>query len=327
MEARYRAITILAKFTESDRLRIMARTQPSFSVIIPTYNRPRQLADCLAALEQSKYPRERFEIIVVDDGSAVPPESAIAAFHCRLEIRLFRQANAGPSAARNTGAAKANGRILAFSDDDCAPAPEWLQTMAARFAVERDPVIIGGRTLNVLSDNIFATASQLIVDVGYAYHNTDPNRARFFTANNLCIPADDFHRLGGFDVSFATTASEDRELCGRWLHQGYRMIYAPEAVVYHAHALTWRTFWQQHLNYGRGALLLQRARRRQGWQLFKPDARYYRQLLCSSIAERPRQRALSLTALLIASQTANAAGMALEWATQCRAKPVCPVKS
>lgn len=297
----------------------MERSQDSVSVIIPTYNRPRELADCLAALERSHYSRDRFEVIVVDDGSVVSPESTIASFKKRLELRSFRQANAGPSAARNLGAAKAYGHILAFTDDDCAPAVDWLQNIRLRFGAEREPVIVGGRTVNALSNNIFSAVSQHIVDIGYAYHNRDPNQARFFTANNLAIRADDFHRLGGFDASFANTASEDRELCGRWLHHGYRMIYAPEATVYHVHDLTWRTFCQQHFNYGRGALLLQRARRRQGWQLFRPDGRYYTRLLGSSTSAGSLSAALSVAALLIAAQTAAAAGMALEWIKQERA--------
>ncbi len=130
---------------------------------------------------------------------------------------------------------------MAFTDDDCVPAPDWLQNLAARFVTAADHVIIGGRTLNALPNNLYSTASQLIVDVGCAYLNTDPNHARFFTANNLALPADGFRALDGFDTTFVTAASEDRELCGRWVSRGCRMIYAPEVLVYHAHELTWRT--------------------------------------------------------------------------------------
>jgi GT2 family glycosyltransferase len=286
---------------------------PAISVIIPTFNRSRELANCLAAFERSNYPDDQFEIIVVDDGSVVSPESTVALFNKRLDVKLIRQANTGPSAARNAGAKSASGHILAFTDDDCAPAADWLQQIAFRFAAERDCIIVGGRTLNALSTNIFSAISQHIVDIGYAYHNQNPNQARFFTANNLAVRADDFYRVGGFDVSFANTASEDRELCGRWLHHGYRMIYAPEAMVYHAHSLTWRTFCQQHFNYGRGALLLQQVRKREGWQLFRPDGCYYARLLSSSMYAGSIPKVVSVAALLIASQTATAAGMAVQW--------------
>ena len=296
--------------------------QPDFSIIVPTYNRPTQLAACVAALARLDYPRDRFEVIVVDDGSTLPPDAVIAALRDRLDIRPYKQANAGPGPARNTGARCANGRILAFTDDDCAPHADWLSTLAMRYAALPDPAIIGGSVLNALADNPYAAASQLIVDVGYAYHNSDPDNARLFTTSNLAIPADRFHELGGFDESFGTTASEDRELCGRWRHRGYRMIYAPEVVVDHAHALTGRTFIQQHFDYGRGAARLQQARARQGWQVFSPDPHYYRVLLRAPFARFPLRKAVGLAALVFASQTIAMVGMASEWPRRLRAKRI-----
>ena len=294
----------------------MQLTTPAISVIIPTFNRPRELANCLAAFERSNYPADQFEIIVVDDGSVVSPESTLALINKRLDVKLIRQANAGPSTARNAGARRASGHILAFTDDDCAPAADWLRQIALRFITEPDCIIVGGRTLNSLSDNIFSAVSQHIVDIGCAHHNKDPNDARFFTANNLAVRAADFFRVGGFDSSFGNTASEDRELCGRWLHHGYRMIYVPEATMYHAHRLTFRTFCRQHFNYGRGALLLQKIRRQQGWQLFKPDPRYYARLLRSSLYAGPVARVVLVVALLVTAQAASALGMATQWINQ-----------
>jgi len=303
----------------------MGQESPLFSIIIPTYDRPRQLTACLAALAQLDYPRNCFEVIVADDGSDAPLETVIAPFRNQLEVTLLRQPHAGPAAARNTGAARAKGRFLAFTDDDCAPAPDWLQNLAARFVTAADHVIIGGRTLNALPNNLYSTASQLIVDVGCAYLNTDPNHARFFTANNLALPADGFRALGGFDPTFVTAASEDRELCGRWVSRGYRMIYAPEVLVYHAHELTWRTFWRQHFNYGRGALLLQQARARYKWEHFRPDPRYYLTLLRYPFSQLCRQQAVLLSALLVVSQSASMVGLVSEWIRQRGEKNDCPV--
>ena len=199
----------------------MGQRQPVFSIIIPTYDRPAQLANCLKALARLDYPHDRFEVLVVDDGSKTPPEALATSFRERLDVRLLIQAHAGPAAARNTGAAQAKGRFLAFTDDDCMPAPDWLQTLAARFASTPDQ-IIGGRTLNARSDNLYSTTSQTIIEVVYAYYNTDPNQASFFASNNLAVPADRFRAISGFDATFTT--SEDRELCDRWLHHSYRMM-------------------------------------------------------------------------------------------------------
>jgi glycosyltransferase involved in cell wall biosynthesis len=282
--------------------------QPFFSIVIPTYDRPRQLAACLQSLSRLNYPRDRFEVIVVDDGSETPPEAVVASFCDHLDLMLLTQAHAGPAAARNTGAARAKGEFLAFTDDDCAPAADWLQVLAARFAGASD-CAIGGRTLNALSDNLCSTASQLLIAYLYAYYNADPDRARFFASNNLAMPADRFHAIGGFCTTYTRSAAEDRELCDRWLHHGYRMIYVPEALIYHAHALTFRIFWRQHFNYGCGAFGFRQARAQHAREPISLEPRgFYLDLLRYPFSQARGWRALLLAALLVMSQVAHVVG-------------------
>jgi len=83
----------------------MTPSLPFFSIIVPTYARLRQLTACMQALANLDYPRDRFEVIVVDDGSETPPEAAVLSFRNRLDVTLVQQAHAGPAVARNTGAA------------------------------------------------------------------------------------------------------------------------------------------------------------------------------------------------------------------------------
>jgi GT2 family glycosyltransferase len=244
----------------------------------------------------------------VDDGGQVPLEAVVATFDDRFDVTLFKQPHAWPAAARNNGAARAKGQFLAFTDDNCIPASDWLRALAKRFATAPDHAV-GGRTLNALTNNPYAIASQLIVDFVYAYYNADPRQARFFASNNLALPADFFHVLGGFDSTFRT--SEDRDLCDRWLHHGYRMTYAPEAIVSHAQALTLRTFWWQHFNYGRGAFGFHRERTRRGSDFFRSDLAFYARLpdlLRWGFSERRGAQAILLTALLEVWQGANAVG-------------------
>lgn len=294
----------------------MGQEQPFFSIIVPTHNRPGQLDACLRSLALLDYPRDRFEVIAVDDGSETPPEALVASFRDRLDITLLTQPHAGPASARNTGAAKANGEFLAFTDDDCTPAPDWLQALAARFATVPDHVI-GGRTLNALPDNPYSTASHLLIDYLYAYYNADPNQARFFTSNNLAVPTDRFHAIGVFNTTFPRAGGEDREFCDRWLHNDYRMIYAPEALVYHTHALTFRAFWRQHFNYGRGAFRFHQARARRGQRRIRLEPfSFYWNLLRYPFSQAQGGRALLLAALLVMSQAANAAGFLWEAVNQ-----------
>ncbi len=236
-----------------------------FSIIVPTYERATLLQGCLEAMGRLDYPREDFEVIVVDDGSPTPVGGAGAARFAGLDVSIVRTSNGGPGAARNAGAAVARGRFFAFTDDDCRPTPSWLRMLEARFAHYPDRMI-GGRTVNGLRHNHSSIASQVILDMVYAYYNADPESPRFFASNNMAVPADVFGALGGFQEGPFRVASEDRELCDRWRHAGHKLSYAPEAVVEHVHALTVLGFCRQHFRYGRGAMRYHqiRARRRSG---------------------------------------------------------------
>jgi glycosyltransferase involved in cell wall biosynthesis len=285
--------------------------QPLISVIIPTYNRPERLAACLQALAQLDYPRDRFEVIVVDDGSPQPLDGVAANFKKQCTLMLLRQEKTGPATARNTGARQAKGDFFVFIDDDCSPAPDYLRRLAAHIANTPD-CVIGGRTINALPRNLYATASQMLIDYLYSYYNANPNHARFLTSNNMALPAPYFHAVDGFDTSFPLAAGEDRELCDRWLHHGYRLIYAPEAIVYHSHVLTLRKFWRQHFNYGRGAASFHRTRgRRNNGGIKLEPISFYLNLLRYPFSQSDGIRAIALAALLILSQAANAAGFFL----------------
>ena len=225
---------------------------PFFTIIVPTYNRPKSLARCLQALAQLKYPREQFEVIVVDDGSSNRSEALIDNYRDHYCIRLINQENQGPAVARNNGAREANGRFLAFTDDDCAPASSWLEQFALQLMADPE-AMVGGYTINGLPRNPFSITSQLLIDYLYTYYNQTESRARFFTSNNFAISTALFWQVGGFDESMPLAAGEDREICDRWLDLGFRMIYLPRAVIYHAHELQLVSFWRQHFNYGRGA--------------------------------------------------------------------------
>lgn len=281
---------------------------PFFSIVIPTYNRPEQLAVCLQACARLDYPRDRFEVIVVDDGGAIPLDPVVARFQGALTLKLLRQKNAGPAAARNTGVAEAIGEFLAFTDDDCAPAPDWLRALAAKTTAFPGSAV-GGRTVNALTDNLCSTASQALISYLNEYYNRVPQDARFFPSNNLAFPRDLFLAAGGFDSAYPRAAAEDRELCDRWLHQGLRMIYAPEAVVYHAHDLTFRTFLRQHFHYGRGAFCFHRirAQRGQGRITVEPPT-FYIKMLRYPFAGESGVRASIVMVLLGLAQLANATG-------------------
>ena len=303
-----------------------------FSVVVPTYDRPDRLARCLAALAALDYPRDRYEVVVVDDGSRQPLDDVVAGAiesEADLAVDLVRQANAGPAAARNRGAARARGRYLAFTDDDCTPTPGWLTGLDA--ALSDDPqALVGGRVDNALVGNPCSTASQILVT--YLYERQAAVRAHgngaggngaarpsaaepegFFASNNIAVPAEGFARLGGFDESFPLAAAEDRDLCARWVETGGTLRYQPDAVVDHHHALDLAGFCRQHANYGRGAWQYNQGRTaRTGASLRVAPVSFYAGMLRRPFADMPARRALPVAGLLAVSQVATATGFGLE---------------
>jgi GT2 family glycosyltransferase len=282
--------------------------KPFCSVIVPTRDRPAQLASCLEALARLDYPRERLEVLVVDDGGALPLDSVVGAVRERLDVRLLKRSHEGAAAASNAGARAARGALLVFTDDDCVPVRGWLRALAERF----DPDLgLGGRTVIADPGDACAAAAHLVVEVGYAWHNRDPNRARFLAMNNLALPARRFHDLGGFDTRY--TRSADRDLCDRWLANGLRLAFVPEAVVFHAQRLDLRRFMAKHFANGRGVLRFHRAHIARGEPPIKPEPGYYLALLGASLRKRPPGEALVTTALVLLAQAANYTGYAWEF--------------
>lgn len=124
----------------------MTGPSPFFSVVVPTRGDPAKLDRLIAALERQTLPRDRWECIVAFDGTPPTPEIArrLDGLGVRIEVSRERQ---GPGAARNAAAGRAAGEVLAFTEDDCEPAPNWLEAAAAAFAREPSLDALEGATL------------------------------------------------------------------------------------------------------------------------------------------------------------------------------------
>ena len=136
----------------------------------------------------------------------------------------------------------------------------------------------------------------------------------FFASNNLAVGAARFAEVGGFDESFPVAAGEDREFCDRWQAHGYQLLLASDAVVRHAHALSLRTFWCQHMNYGRGAFLLRQARSRRGRAALGLERFWFYGRLVTYPVRAPGHRsAMRVMVLMLLSQVATALAFVREW--------------
>ncbi len=222
---------------------------PLVSVIVPAYNAAATLPACLAALQQQDFPHSQYEIIVVDDGST----DATAALAEAAGVKVIRQRNAGPAAARNAGAAAACGELLLFTDADCAPEPGWLAALAAALA---EPDVAGAKGAYLTRQTALVPRfTQLEYEDRYDRMAGAAN-IDFVDTYSAAYRRDVFLTNGGFDTIFPTASVEDQELSFRLAEKGYRLVFVPGARVYHRHNPTLRAYVRRKFYIGYWKALL-----------------------------------------------------------------------
>lgn len=214
------------------------------SIIVPVYNGAPTLGACLRALAQQTVPRDRYEVIVVDDGST----DASAAIAAREGARVVSQAHASAAAARNRGARAARGEILLFTDADCEPQEDWIEAMLAPFvALDVDGVKGVYRTRQ---RSLVARFAQAEYEEKYTRlaGRAEIDFVDTYSAGYRRVV---FLGAGGFDTGFPMATAEDQELSYRLAEAGHRLVFAPRAVVYHRHAATPGHYARRKLHLGR----------------------------------------------------------------------------
>jgi glycosyltransferase involved in cell wall biosynthesis len=193
------------------------------SVIVPARDAADHIAATLAAL-LGQHTSRSFEVLVVDDGST--DDTAAIAGRAGAPVRLLKGEGQGPAAARNLGAAAASGRVLAFTDADCVPAPEWLE--AGVRAVGGGAALVQGRVLPPPDVQRGPWDRLIWVEREYGLYET----ANLFVSREL------FERLGGFESILQPSAGkelgEDVWLGWRARRSGARTAFEPDALVHHA---------------------------------------------------------------------------------------------
>jgi glycosyltransferase involved in cell wall biosynthesis/GT2 family glycosyltransferase len=245
---------------------------PFLSVVVPTKNRPEGVAATVRGIAAGNYPRERYEVIVVDNASGNDATVAREDFDVPADIslRVVREPIPGGSNARNRGIAESGGEIVVCADDDIDADGDWLATMAAPFAV--DPQVAAVAGLTVPSE--LETQAQLWFE-GFGgfmrgferrvYDLADPPADRplfpftvgdFGSGQNMAFRREALEAVGGFDpvlgTATATLAGEDLELMLRILLAGRRVVYEPKAIVRHEHQRTYEQFRRRVWGYGVG---------------------------------------------------------------------------
>ncbi len=204
------------------------------SVVIPTYNRRPILEKCLLALEQqqtSGTPVERYEVVVVDDGSTDGTPTWLRQNTERFaHVRLIEQVHGGPAEGRNRGVEHARGDVIVFIDSDLVVTPVFLAKHAEALQ----------QSWSRTGDRLCFTYGAVINTANFEEPTKERHKLRdlswaYFATGNVAIDRSILQRSGLFDTGFRLYGWEDLELGERLRRMKVRLIKCPDAVGYHWH--------------------------------------------------------------------------------------------
>ena len=212
------------------------------SVIVPVRNGESTISDCIESLLGQDFPKNEYEVIVVDNNSS----DGTAAIIKRHRVGYLLEKKKGPSAARNAGIAASRGDFLAFTDSDCIAKEDWLREGTKAFATDKIGCVSGkvsaSRPANIY-ERIIADKKQY--DTPADYHGLPP----YTITANAFFRREVFDAIGNFDTSLR--AGEDKDLCWRMLKKtGLVIKRCPAAIVYHKHRSDLKSYFRQYFSYG-----------------------------------------------------------------------------
>ncbi len=224
---------------------------PKVSVIVPIYNGEADLSELIACFLSQTYPKEQVEYLLVDNNSSDRTLACLktAAEHSPIEIRPLSEAKIQSSyAARNTGIRAAVGEILAFTDADCRPQPQWLHTLIQPF-VNPSVALVAGEVASFPGESLlerFADRQDTLSQKHTLAHKFCP----YGQTANLAIRRIAFEKAGLFRP-YLTTGG-DADICWRiGREQIGSLEFAPTAIVKHRHRTTFAELASQWRRYGR----------------------------------------------------------------------------
>lgn len=209
-----------------------------YSVVIPAYNAAQTITACVQALQNQTVPSTHVEIIVVDDAST---DDTVACARAS-GVTVLTPAKLGKSGVRNAGAEAAHGEIILFTDADCEPRQDWIECMTRPFQDDPDVVGVKGAYLSRQKESV-ARFTQVEVEERYDRMRREP-QINFIDTYAAAYRRDIFLENGGFDRSLPEV--EDQDFSFRLAAKGYKMVFAPDARVYHRHLTSaTRYFWRK----------------------------------------------------------------------------------
>jgi len=226
---------------------------PVVSVVIPTKDRREEIAECLDSVFAQDYPRDRLEVIVIDDGSGDGTGDAVAGYTATL---LTNKRSLGQSYCRNFGARNARGEILAFLDSDCVAEKAWLRELVTYFQWDRISAV-GGYVDGYFEESPLDRYEKAFSSLNMGRHilcAADNGSTFYMPTCNLLVRKQVFDKAGGMRESMRV--GEDVDFCWRLRKAGYHVLYIPRGTVKHKHRNHLIRMLKRRADYGTSEALL-----------------------------------------------------------------------
>jgi GT2 family glycosyltransferase len=286
---------------------------PKVSIIVPTFERRASLGRLLQALREQRYPADRFEVIVVDDGSSDGTLRWLRSATTTFDLRVLTQVHAGPAAARNRGVAEASGELILFLDDDVVPAADLVATHVEAHRASAASVVIGP----MLPPEEWKRPAWIRWEeqkLLHQYRSMALGRypctyRQFFTAN-ASLPRERFLSAGGFDARF--DRAEDVELGFRLHTLGMGFVFEPLARVWHYPGRSFASWRRTPYRYGHADVVMERDKGVPALQHAFAEFRYRKRLtrlVARLCVGRPVLFSAAQAALITATYVSEAAGL------------------
>ncbi len=203
-----------------------SNVRPFVSVIVPVYNDEARIATCVEALLKQDYPRDRYEVLMVDNGSSDGTRDVIGRYPVTL---LVEDQIRGSYAARNKGLEHAKGDIIAFTDSDCTPVPGWISEGVA--ALESQQVDLAGGNVRFYYHGSTPTGAEIYDSISNMQMEQSITTRKVAKTANLFVNRRVFDEVGPFPHELKSGG--DILWTKKATSAGFELVYAPKAEVGH----------------------------------------------------------------------------------------------
>ena len=224
-----------------------------FSIVVPVYNRPDEVAELLESL--TKQTDKGFEVLIIEDGSSVPCEEVCKQYEKQLDLHYYFKPNSGRSETRNYGIERANGDWFIIYDSDVIVPPHYIATV--REELKNNPVdCYGGPDA---ADDSFSDVQKAInysmtsIMTTGGIRGATKNKEKFSPRSfNMGISRKCFETVGWYK----NMIGEDIDLSIRIQQAGFKTTLISDAYVYHKRRVSLKKFFWQVNTFGKGRVLL-----------------------------------------------------------------------